>query len=52
MCEFLIILHAVSLSVGLTFTPGIGYTYVTIILSVVHGRHYGVHLTPSGNQHK
>jgi len=32
MCEFLIILHIVSLSLGLTFTPGIGWTTICCAL--------------------
>ena len=32
MCEFLIILHIVSVSVGLTFTPGIGCTTICCAL--------------------
>jgi len=40
MCEFLIILHIVSLSVGLTFTPAIG---CTAICCAVHTRSYCNH---------
>jgi len=32
MCEFLIMLHIVSLSVDLTFTPGIGCTTICCAL--------------------
>ena len=32
VCEFLIILHIVSLSVGLTFTPDIGCTTISCAL--------------------
>jgi len=33
MCDFLIILHIVSLSVGLTFTPGIGCTTICCVFA-------------------
>jgi len=33
MCYFLIILHIVSLPVGLTFTPGIGCTTFAVIFA-------------------
>jgi len=40
MCDFLIILHVVSLSVSLTFTPGIG---CTTICSALHTQSYCTH---------
>jgi hypothetical protein len=52
MCEFRIILHIVLLSVGLTFTAGVYYTYIIYLISILHGLYYVVHLTPSGNKHK
>jgi len=40
MCDFLIILHVVSLPVSLTFTPGIG---CTTICSALHTQSYCTH---------